>query len=169
MPLRVMFQDEARFGRINSPRACWAPKPVRPVVRKQTVREYTHVFGAVSPRDGVHDSLILPNADTRAMSCFLGEVGRRHPEEHILMFMDRAGWHTSKALRVPENMELGFLPPYSPELNPEEQVWDELREKFFGNRLFGSMEAVEDAAVIGLLHLEASPLALSRLTMRSWM
>jgi hypothetical protein len=164
-----MFQDEARFGRINSPKACWAPKRIRPEVRKQMVREYTHVFGAVSPKDGVHDSLVLPYANTSAMSYFLREVGRRHPGEHILMFMDRAGWHTSKALQVPANMELGFLPPNSPELNPEEQVWDELREKFFGNKLFKSMGAVEDAAVKGLLHLEAAPLAMSRLTLRSWM
>jgi hypothetical protein len=129
------------------------------MVRKQMVREYTHVFGAVSPKDGVHDSLVLPNADTKTMSCFLGKVSKRHPEEHILMLMDRARWHTSKTLRVLGNMESGFLPSHSPELNPEEQVWGELREKFFGNRLFNSMEEVEGAAakpscIISLLHTE---------------
>ena len=113
-----MFQDEARFGRINSPSACWAPLPIRPHIARQVVREYVYVFGAVSPCDGRHDSLILPWANTEAMSIFLEEVSRRYPDEYILMFMDQAGWHKAKGLCIPENMELAFLPPYSPELNP---------------------------------------------------
>jgi len=79
MRLRTMFQDEARFGRVSRPRACWAPRPVRPEVSGQMVREFVHVFGAVSPEDGAHDSLVLPYADTEAMSRFLKEVSLRHP------------------------------------------------------------------------------------------
>ena len=131
------------------------------------MREYVYVFGAVSPCDGRHDSLVLPLANTEAMSLFLEEVSSRYPDEYILMFMDQAGWHKSKSLRIPANIELAFLPPYSPELNPQEQVWDELREKYFGNKLFASLQAVIDAAVHGLQRLEASPLAISRLTRRS--
>jgi transposase len=113
----------------------------------QIVREYVYVFGAVSPSDGRHDSLVLPYADTEAMSLFLEEIGRRYPDEQILMFMDQAGWHKSQALGIPPNIELAFLPPYSPELNPQEQVWDELREKFVGNKLFKSLEAVIDGII----------------------
>jgi len=101
------------------------------IVGVQMVREYVYIFGAVSPLDGCHDSLVLPRADSEAMSIFLKEVSLRHQEEHIVMFMDQAGWHTSKTLTIPPNIELAFLPPYSPELNPQEQIWDELREKFF--------------------------------------
>jgi transposase len=162
-----MFQDEARFGRINSPKACWAPLPVRPHVARQVVREYVYAFGAVSPCDGRHDSLVLPWANTETMSLFLEEVSRRYPDEYILMFMDQAGWHKAKNLRIPTNMELAFLPPYSPELNPQEQIWDELREKYFGNKLFKSIQAVVDAVVQGLQYLESSPLTVSRLTQRS--
>ena len=79
LPLRIMFQDEARFGRISSLRACWAPMPMRPKMASQIVREYVYVFGAVSPFDGKHDSLVLPHADTEAMSLFLGEISRRYP------------------------------------------------------------------------------------------
>ena len=163
-----MFQDEARFGRISDPKRCWAMKPVRPEVKTQMVREYVYVFGAVSPQDGRHDSLVLPNADTEAMSLFLEEIGNRYPNEHILMFMDQAGWHKSKALKIPANMELAFLPPYSPDLNPQEQVWDELREKFFSNRLFQSLRAVMDTAVQGLQYLESMPELIMRLTRRQW-
>jgi transposase len=102
------------------------------------------------------------------MSLFLEEISQRYPDEYILMFMDQAGWHKAKALRIPANIELAFLPPYSPELNPQEQIWDELREKFFGNKLFTSLQAVIDTAVRGLQHLEASPLTVASLTQRTW-
>jgi transposase len=60
-----------------------------------------------------------------------------------------AGWHTAEALAVPDNMTLVPLPPYAPELNPTEHVWDELREKYFHNHVFESIDSLED-------HLEAS-------------
>jgi transposase len=164
-----MFQDEARFGRISDPRACWAPKPVRPTVGAQLVREYVYVFGAVNPQDGQHDSLVLPCANTEAMSVFLEKLSRRHPDEDLLIFMDQAGWHKAKALRIPKNVELAFLPPYCPDLNPQEQVWDELREKFFGNKLFKTLQAVIDTAVKGLLLLEQAPDRIKTLTDRKWM
>jgi transposase len=163
-----MFQDEARFGRISEPKACWAAWPVRPEVGAQRVREYVYVFGAVSPQDGHHDSLVLPWANTEALSIFLEEVSRRHSADHILMFMDQAGWHKSERLKIPANMELAFLPPYSPDLNPQEQIWDEIREKFFGNRLFKSLQAVIDTAVRGLQHLENIPEMVQKLTHRDW-
>ena len=119
-----MFEDEARFGRINDPRRCWAPAGIRPIVGRRIVREYTYAFAAVSPHDGVLDSLVLPNGDAETMSFFLTEVARRHPSEFILMLLDGAGWHTAHDVVVPENMRLAALPPYSPELNPTEHIWD---------------------------------------------
>jgi len=71
-----MFQDEARFGRINDPRRCWAPRGFRPEVGMQIVREYTYAFGAVSPHDGALDTLVLPVVTAEAMSIFLAEVAR---------------------------------------------------------------------------------------------
>jgi putative transposase len=152
--LRLMFQDEARFGRINDPRRCWAPKGFRPEVGMQIVREYTYAFGAVSPHDGTLDSLVLPVVTAEAMSIFLEEVARRHPEEFILMILDGAGWHRANDLTVPENMRLEALPPYSPQLNPVEHIWDEIREKWFTNEVFNSLEAVEDRLVEALVALE---------------
>ena len=125
---RLMFQDEARFGRINDPRRCWAPKGVRPEVGMQIIREYTYAFGAVSPHDGTLDSLVLPAVTAEALSIFLEEVARRHPKEFILMFLDGAGWHRANDLAVPENMRLEALPPYSPQLNPVDHLWDEIRK-----------------------------------------
>lgn len=152
-----MFQDEGRFGRIVDPRRCWAPAGVRPTVGRQVVRESTYVFAALSPHDGTLDSLILPNANTAAMSVFLDEVGRRHPDEQILMVLDGAGWHVAHALEIPANIALERLPPYSPELNPVEHLWEELREKWCGNTVFASLDAVEDRLVQALHQLEKRP------------
>lgn len=127
--VRLMFQDEARFGRINSPGNCWAPPGVQPSVPCQMVREYTYACAAVSPSDGVLYSLVLPVVNAHAMSLFLAEVSERHPDDFILMGMDKAGWHKANDLKIPENMRVIFLPPYSPELNPVEHLWEEIREK----------------------------------------
>ena len=163
-----MFQDEGRFGRISTPRRCWAPRGIRPKVPSQLVREYTYAFTAASPHDGVMDSLVLPQVNEQAMSLFLGEVSSRHPDEFILMVMDGAGWHKANQLRVPGNMHLVFLPPYSPELNPVEHVWESIRENWFGNEVFASMDGVENQLVKALSALESDPTAVRSLTGFEW-
>ena len=152
-----MLQDEGRFGRISTPRRCWAPRGMRPDVPSQIVREYTFAYVAVSPHDGVMDSLILPEVSEQAMSIFLREVSERHPEEFILMVMDGAGWHKAKALSVPENMAPIFLPPYSPQLNPVEHIWESIRENGFRNEVFNSIEAVENQLMESLAAFENNP------------
>ena len=166
--LRLMLQDEGRFGRISTPQRCWAPRGIRPCVPNQIVREYTYAYVAVSPHDGTLDSLILPQVSEQAMSIFLREVSNRHPDEFILMVMDGAGWHKAKALSVPENMALIFLPPYSPELNPVEHVWEHIRENGFRNKAFNSIEAVEDQLMQSLKALENDPASVAGMTGFTW-
>lgn len=149
-----MFQDEGRFGRINDPSRCWAPQGVRPEVARQIIREYTYAFAAVGPRDGTLDSLVLPEVNARMMSLFLEEVSNRHADEFILMIMDQAGWHKAEELKIPENMRIIWLPAYSPQCNPVEHLWDEMREKWFENKVFNSLDAVEDMLVEALSTLE---------------
>jgi transposase len=88
------------------------------------------------------------------MSIFLEEVARRHPEEFILMLLDGAGWHRANDLAVPKNMRLEARPPYSPQLNPVEPIWDEIREKWFANKVFNSLDAVGDRPVEALVARE---------------
>jgi len=163
-----MFQDEGRFGRINTPCRCWAPRGIRPNVPNQIVREYTHAFVAISPHNGGMDSLILPQVNEQTMSIFLREVSNRHPDDFILMVMDGAGWHRAKALIVPENMALIFLPPYSPELNPVEHVWEHIRENGFRNKAFNSIDAVEDQLMQSLQTLENDPASVASMTGFPW-
>ena len=163
-----MFEDEARFGRISDPRRCWAPAGVRPEVHTQVVREYEYAFAAVSPHDGALDTLVLPWANTEAMGVFLAEVSQRPSAEFIVMVLDGAGWHRAKRLQIPSNMKLIPLPPWSPQLNPVEHVWDEVREKWFANRVFASMDAVEEQLMTALKTLEADPQRVASLTGFDW-
>lgn len=144
LSLRVMFQDEARFGRINDPKRCWCRAGFRAEVGQQMVREYVYAYGAFSPKDGVADFLILPSMDTQNMNIFLAELSSRHINEFILLICDKAPCHSIGTLTMPKNIKLLYLPPYCPQLNPSENMWEEIREKFFTNLVFDSIDAVMD-------------------------
>ena len=130
--------------------------------------EYTYAYGAVDVCTGELDSLILPHVNTHCMQLFLNEVSARHPDEHIVMVMDGAGWHRSDALKAPANIHLLELPAYAPELNPVEHVWDELREKFFHNRAFDRLDALEDQLALALNILELDPGRISSIVSWPW-
>lgn len=168
LPVRLMFQDEARFGRISDPRKCWAPAPHRPLVPVALVREYTYAYAAVTPEDGALDWMIASKMDTLNMSAFLRHVALKHSDEFVVMVLDGAPSHRSKELVVPENMALVGLPPYSPELNPAERLWDDIREKEFANRVFDSLGAAIAQVARGLKRLENSPASLQSLTGWEW-
>lgn len=166
--VRLMFQDEGRFGLLGTPRRCWAPHPVRPVVGARLQRQYLYAFSAVSPHDGVLDSLVLPWVNAQTMSLFLAEVAQRHAQEFIVMVMDQAGWHVAGDLVVPANMRLIYLPPYSPELNPAEHLWEAVREQCFANHVFADLDAVEGALTKGLVALESNLARTQSLTGFDW-
>ena len=158
----------ADSGGLTTRAAVGLPGGIRPDVPAQMVREYTYAYAAASPPDGGMDSLILPVVGHPVMSIFLNELGRRHPDELIALFMDQAGWHKALALAVPANVRILFLPPDSPELNPVEHLWEEIREKWFENRVFDSLDGVEDRLVAALRSLEGDPDRVSALTGFDW-
>ena len=166
--VRLMFQDEGRFGLLGKPRRCWAPAGVRPVVGARLLRKFSYAFAAVSPHDGVMDSLILPWVNASTMSMFLATVSQRHTDEYIVMVMDQAGWHIAHELEVPKNMRLVLLPPYSPQINPAEHIWDALRENCIGNTVFASLDAADKALSKGLRSLESDPERMQSLTGFEW-
>jgi transposase len=127
---------------------------MRPWVKARLTHEYTYAYGAASAMDGKFDSLVLPQVNSQWMPVFIDEVSQRYSEENIIMALDGAGWHKSQGIKLPPNLKLHFLPPYSPELNPQEHVWDELREKHFHNKAFESMDALQEELVTGLQTLE---------------
>ena len=149
-----MFEDEARFGCMVEPRRAWAPPGVRPLVAARIEREYGYAYAALSPHDGALASLVLPEGNAALMSLFLAEVSRRYRNQFILLVLDGAGWHRASDLVVPANMRLQPWPARSPELNPTEHLWEEWREKWLGNRLFESQQAVDRQVEQGLAALE---------------
>ena len=163
-----MFQDEARFGRMVRPKCCWAPAPLRPVVSNGYAREFVDVDGAVSPREGELDWLVCRKMKTLRMGEFLAQVSQAHAAEFVIMIVDGASSPKAKELVLPENIRLLRLPPYAPELNPQEHVWDEVREKEFPNRVFDRLDAVIAQLERGLPALAADHDRLRSLTHWPW-
>jgi hypothetical protein len=120
-------------------------------------QEYTYVYGAASIESGQLDSLILPNLNSECMQIFVDMMSSRYPEDRILMVLDRAGWHRVGKLVPPKNMRFLYLPPNAPELNPMENIWDELKEKNFTNLVFPSLNVLQEELIKGLRHLEENP------------
>ena len=166
--VRLMFQDEARFGRMVRIRRCWAPAPQRPLVDNGYEREFTYVYGAVSPLEGQLDWMICRKMNTELMGQFLSQVSAAHPDDFIVMIIDGASSHVAKALAIPENIRLHRLPAYSPQLNPQEHLWDELREKEFPNRVFADMAGVLRQLAHGLPRLAADIARVRSITAWPW-
>lgn len=163
-PVLLFAQDEGRFGRISDVRRAWSPLGTRPQAPRQVIRSYLYVFTAVCPALGKMTSLILPWANTEMMNIFLRQVAEDFSDYFILMLTDQAGWHVSQRLQVPENIRLIKLPPRSPELNPAEHIWEELREKNFANKAFKDLDEVEDKLCQGLNDLARNPAGLRSMT-----
>lgn len=104
---------------------------------RQMEYEWVYLWAAVEPATGVSVAMITPTVNTELMNTFLaGLSGILASDEHAILALDNAGWHVAKALVVPPNITLQFLPPYSPELNPAERLWDFLRSHYLANRIY---------------------------------
>ena len=135
--LRVYFMDEARFGQQGTTTRVWAPTGSRPTAVKQTRYEWVYLYAAVEPATGHSVALQAPHVDTPTMNVFLRMVSEElDPDDHAVLIMDQAGWHKARALAVPANITILLLPPYSPELNPVENLWAYLRSHYLSNRVF---------------------------------
>jgi transposase len=159
-----MFADEARFGRINRPRPCWAATGTRPEVASQLIREHIYLYGAVSPKDGTCIYLIMPTSNTACFQAFLNVLARKFASQDILLVLDGAPNHRCGDLALPDNIALLFLPPYSPELNPKENLWDEIREKIFKNYARKSIDAVRAKLKQAIHYVERNPKTVKSIT-----
>jgi transposase len=111
----------------------------------------------------------LPRADTEAMQHHLEEISQHvAPGAHAVVLMDRAGWHSTGKLNMPDNLSILLLPPKSPELNPVENVWQYLRSNYLSNRVFEDYNAIVDAACNAWNALIDQPCTISSIGMREW-
>lgn len=164
--VRLMFEDEAGFGRINKPKYCWCFPGFRPTVPCHHIREYRYAYGAVEPITGDSFFLVLPYSNTVCMNLFLQKLSETYPEDWILLVCDGAAWHKSKTLNIPQNIKLFFLPPATPEMNPIEQIWKEIRKRGFRNEIFGTLDKVIDRLCDTICSL--SHHAVKSITGRDW-
>lgn len=164
--IRLMFQDEAGFGRINKPKYCWCKKAFRPSVPCHHIREYRYAYGAVEPLTGESCFLVMPYSNTVCMNLFLEQLSKQFPDDKILLCCDGAAWHKSATLSLPENITLFFIPPYTPEMNPIEQIWKEIRKRGFRNEVFSTLDKVIDRLCDTISVLTKS--VISSITGRDW-
>jgi hypothetical protein len=129
-----------------------------------------YIFGAVCPARETGVALVLPEANAEAMNLHLAAISQKvSPGAFAVVVLDGAGWHqTGGRLVVPNNLALLHSPPYSPELNPVENVWQYLRQNFLGNRVFVSYEAILDACCDARNALMALPDRIRSITQRDW-
>lgn len=117
---------------------------------KQTAYGNLHVLTAVCPASGRAEGLISPRLNTEVVQAFLDGLAATIPGgRHAVLVWDGAGYHVARALRVPSNLTVVGLPPYSPELNPVERLWLHLRRRHWSNRVYEDVDALEEAAVAG--------------------
>jgi DDE superfamily endonuclease len=147
----------------------WARRGSRPRAPRDTRYEWAYIFGAVCPERGVAAGLVLPFADTAAMNAHLAEIARTvAPGAHALLVLDGAGWHGGKDLVVPNTISLLTLPPYAPELNPVENVWQFLRSNWLAISVFDGYDAIVDACCAAWNRFANDPAAVASITSRTW-
>lgn len=146
--LRVYFEDEARFGQQGTLTKVWAKTGSRPTAVRQTAYQSTWVFAAACPETGLVERLICPKLNTSSVNAFLSQFSKRlAADEQAVMIWDGAGFHRGKKLKMPTNITPVTLPPYSPELNPVENLWHYLRSHHWSNRAYADAGELESAVI----------------------
>ena len=119
----------------------WAQTGSRPAAVKQTEYQWLYLFAAVNPLTGESSAMLAPTVNTELMNEHLRFIGEAAgPDRHVVLALDNAGWHVAKGLRIPGNITLLHLSPYSPELNPVERVWGYLRSHYLSNRVYADYD-----------------------------
>jgi transposase len=162
--------DEHRIGLKPILRRVWAPKGQRPLAPVQHRYEWRYLVGLVHPASGrtvfhLATSVSIPLFEAE-LAAFARQAGAG-PKKKIVLVLDRAGWHTSLRLRVPDHVFLHFLPPYSPELQPAEHLWP-LTNTVLVNRHFVSIEELEEAQAQRCVALQAQPELVRSTTLFHW-
>lgn len=164
---RFFAMDEARIGLKTWHRRRWCPKGFRPPWVVEDRYEWLWLYAAVEPTTGASFCLYLPRLDGDCFAVFLSELARAYPNEELVLVVDGAPGHRSTQVTWPEGIEPLRLPPYSPELNPAERLFAEVRRDL-ANRIYETVEAIMDALTAVLRPYWETPAALAQLTGYGW-
>ena len=145
--VQVWLGDEARFGQQVSVTRVWARCGSRPRAVRQTRYDYLWMMAVVCPKSGKSFGLFMPLLNGEVVTEFLDQFSKQlEPDVIAVLIWDQAGFHTSGKIVVPDNIRLRSLPPYSPELNPVENLWHYLKSHHWSNRAHDDYDAMLDAA-----------------------
>ena len=165
----IWFQDEARIGQQNTVTRCWAQTGTRPRVVRQQQFLSAYLFGASSPATGQSAAVVMPASNTAAMIEHLKCISDQlDADKHAVIVMDRAAWHTTQKLPSFHNLSVVYLPPASPELNPMEQVWQQLRQDSLSNRCFDDYDDIVNATCDAWNQFVTDPERVKSLCHRDW-
>ena len=168
-PVEVWFQDEARVGQQGTLTRVWARRGTRPRAPRDRRYAWAYLFGAVCPERATGAALVLPYVNADAMGLHLAEIGRHiAPGAHAVVVLDGAGWHAAADLALPDNLTLLPLPPYSPELNPVENMWEYLRQNHLSLRVWPDYHAIVETCCEAWNALMAMPGRVASITRREW-
>ena len=169
-PIEIWFQDEARVGQKGTHAYLWAAVGSRPLMVRDNRHDSAYIFGAICPARGVGAAMIMPAANTKGMTEHLKELSTQvAPNSIAVVICDGAGWHQrGKHLIVPDNIRLLSLPPYSPELNPMENVWDYLRQNKLCARVWDSYDDILQACKDAWNFLIDDPDRIRSIGTRTW-
>ena len=146
--IQIWYQDEARYGQKGIVTRVWTMQGDRPTLPRQNGFKSSYFIGAVCPKTGKKHALLFDGLDFRVMNVFLESFSKTLTKNiHVVMVIDGAGWHKSEDLIIPKNISLLTLPPYSPELNPIEQIWAYVKSNFLSGRIFEGLEDIFDYGV----------------------
>lgn len=141
--MRLFSQDESRFGLLPVPRRRITLPGIKPISPVQFQFESYYLYGAVEPKTGESFFLELPNLNTQCFQIYLDEFSKAYADSLNVMLLDRGRFHQAKKLRIPHNVVPVFLPPYSPELNPIERLWEDIKDEI-SDELFPTIQALMD-------------------------
>ncbi len=138
----LYVQDESRFGLFTRNGKALTALGVKPICTYQNVFKSTYIFGAFSPYNGHSLVMELPYCNGDNFQIFLNELSNKNPTEYKVVILDNGRFHKGKNLEIPKNIKLVFLPPYSPELNPAELVWLNMKKKIT-NKTYETMQELK--------------------------
>lgn len=139
--VEVWFQDEARVGQQGRLTRIWGEKGKRIRIKKDSGFKYTYIYGAICPARDCGEAIVINSVCKQAMQQHLEVISKAIPEtRHGVLVMDRAPWHRS--LKVPDNITIVYLPSYSPELNPHENIWEYLKNNFLSNQVYKDLDHI---------------------------
>lgn len=167
-PFELFFGDEMRYGLISNVRRSWSKIGERTVIDSQQSFDNRYLFSAIAPLSGDSFHLMgIDGFDSVAAHTFLLELKKKHPDTTVILVWDNAPCHRPKVHREIPGLIVLFLPPYSPELNPAERFFEELR-KATANRIFKSVEEQGQAIAEKLNALAGDSEGMKRLTGYEW-